>query len=360
MAKLLIEDLHKRFGAVKAVDGVTLVVEDGEFVTLLGPSGCGKTTTLNCLAGLEAPDEGTIQVDTKVFFDSSRSINLPPESRNAGLVFQSYALWPHKTVEANIDLPLRLRKYDQQEIRRRVEKVMQVVELSGLGKRYPHELSGGQQQRVALARALVYEPSILLLDEPLSNLDAKLRERARFWLREIQKRIGITTVYVTHDQLESLALSDRVAVMKDGKILQIGKPTEIYSKPTVPFVADFIGTNNFFEGTIQSVQGERMVLRLANGREIVAPVVVDAAMGKKATMAIRPQNIQLLSHPEGGNKDPNTFAVQIVSGQYLGSYYEYIVRDANLEFMLHTRKEIKEDHTTINFEPQECSVFLAP
>jgi iron(III) transport system ATP-binding protein len=263
-------------------------------------------------------------------------------------------------VEANIDLPLRLRKFNQQEIRQRVEKVMQVVELGGLGKRYPHELSGGQQQRVALARALVYEPSILLLDEPLSNLDAKLRERARFWLREIQKRIGITTVYVTHDQLESLALSDRVAVMKDGKILQIGKPTEIYSKPAVPFVADFIGTNNFLEGTIQAVRGERMVLRLSNGREIEAPLVVDAATGKKATMAIRPQNIQLLSHPEGGDKDPNTFAVQIVSGQYLGSYYEYIVRDANLEFMLHTRKEIKEDHATINFEPQECSVFLNP
>ena len=164
MAKLWIEGLRKNFGAVKAVDGVTLVVEDGELVTLLGPSGCGKTTTLNCLAGLEAPDAGTIRVDSRVFYDSGQSINLPPESRNAGLVFQSYALWPHKTVEANIDLPLRLRRFDSGEIRRRVEKIMEVVELRGLGKRYPHELSGGQQQRVALARALVYEPSILLLD----------------------------------------------------------------------------------------------------------------------------------------------------------------------------------------------------
>jgi iron(III) transport system ATP-binding protein len=240
-----------------------------------------------------------------------------------------------------------------------VEKIMEVVELKGLGKRYPHELSGGQQQRVALARALVYEPSILLLDEPLSNLDAKLRERARFWLREIQKRIGITTVYVTHDQLESLALSDRVAVMKDGKILQVGKPTEIYRKPAVPFVADFIGTNNFFEGEVQGVLGERMVLRLSHGREVEVPVVGEVVKGKKATMAIRPQDIQLVP-VGGGSKDLNTFGVQVVSGQYLGSYYEYIVRDGNLEFMLHTRKEIKGDHATINFDPQECSVFLNP
>ena len=359
MAKLWIEGLHKNFGAVKAVDGVTLVVEDGELVTLLGPSGCGKTTTLNCLAGLEAPDAGTIRVDGRVFYDSGQSINLPPESRNAGLVFQSYALWPHKTVEANIDLPLRLRRFDSGEMRRRVEKIMEVVELKGLGKRYPHELSGGQQQRVALARALVYEPSILLLDEPLSNLDAKLRERARFWLREIQKRIGITTVYVTHDQLESLALSDRVAVMKEGKILQIGKPTEIYRKPAVPFVADFIGTNNFFEGEVQGVLGERIVLRLGNGWEVEVPVVGGGVKGQKATMAIRPQDIQLVP-VGGGDQDPNTFGVQVVSGQYLGSYYEYIVRDGNLEFMFHTRKEIKGDHATINFDPQECSVFLNP
>jgi iron(III) transport system ATP-binding protein len=359
MAKLLIEGLYKRFGAVRAIDGVTLDVEDGEFITLLGPSGCGKTTTLNCLAGLETPDQGTIRVGDKVFFDSGRSIDLPPESRNAGLVFQSYALWPHKTVAANIDLPLRLRKYTEQEIRQRVEKIMQVVELSGLEKRYPHELSGGQQQRVALARALVYEPSILLLDEPLSNLDAKLRERARFWLRQIQQRIGTTTVYVTHDQLESLALSDRIAVMKDGKILQIGRPTEIFRNPSVPFVADFMGTNNFFEGTIQSAQGDRMVLRLNNGREIFVPAIADAAPGKKASMAIRPQNIQLIANPEGHSKDPNVFAVKIVGGQYLGTYYEYIVNDADKDFLFHAHKEIHGDHATIHFDPAECSVFLS-
>ncbi len=356
MAKLLIENLQKRFGGVKAIDGVTLTVADGEFVTLLGPSGCGKTTTLNCLAGLETPDEGTIRVGDKVFFDSGRSIDLPPESRNAGLVFQSYALWPHKTVGANIDLPLRLRKYSEKEIRERVENVMKVVELSGLEKRYPHELSGGQQQRVALARALVYEPSILLLDEPLSNLDAKLRERARFWLRQIQKRIGTTTIYVTHDQLESLALSDRIAVMKDGKILQIGSPTEIFEKPSVPFVADFMGTNNFFEGTIQSLEGDRMVFRLANGRELIVPTIPDALPGKKATMAIRPQNVQLAS--AAGAEAPNVFTVKVVGGQYLGTYYEYIVNDADGDFLFHTRKEIHGDQATVYFDPAECSVFL--
>ncbi len=359
MAKLLIDGLQKRFGSVKAIDGVTLAVEDGEFVTLLGPSGCGKTTTLNCLAGLETPDQGTIRVGDKMFFDSSRSIDLPPENRNAGLVFQSYALWPHKTVEANIDLPLRLRKYGGQEIRQRVEKIMQVVELSGLEKRYPHELSGGQQQRVALARALVYEPSILLLDEPLSNLDAKLRERARFWLRQVQRRIGTTTIYVTHDQLESLALSDRIAVMKDGKILQIGRPTEIFEKPSVPFVADFMGTNNFFEGTIQSMQRDRMTLQLSNGRVLIVPTIMDAALGKKATMAIRPQNIQLIANSEVDSKDPNIFTVRVVGGQYLGTYYEYIVNDTDRDFLFHTRKEILGDHATVHFDPGECSVFLS-
>jgi iron(III) transport system ATP-binding protein len=359
MAKLFIEHLEKRFGVVRAIDGVTLEVEDGELVTLLGPSGCGKTTTLNCLAGLETPDQGTIRVGDKVFFDSGRGIDLPPESRNAGLVFQSYALWPHKTVAANIDLPLRLRKYSEREIKERVQNIMQVVELSGLEKRYPHELSGGQQQRVALARALVYEPSILLLDEPLSNLDAKLRERARFWLRQVQQRIGTTTIYVTHDQLESLALSDRIAVMKDGKILQIGKPTEIFEQPSVPFVADFMGTNNFFEGTIQSLEGDRMALRLSNGRELFVPTVVDAAAGKKATMAIRPQNIELIADAAGDGKDPNVFTVKIVGGQYLGTYYEYIVSDAGREFLFHTHKEIPGDHATVYFDPAECSVFLS-
>jgi iron(III) transport system ATP-binding protein len=357
MAKLFIENLQKRFGAVNAIDGVTLTVDDGEFVTLLGPSGCGKTTTLNCLAGLETPNQGTIRVGDTVFFDSSRSIDLPPERRNAGLVFQSYALWPHKTVGANIDLPLRLRKFSEKEIQERVENIMKVVELTGLEKRYPHELSGGQQQRVALARALVYEPSILLLDEPLSNLDAKLRERARFWLRQVQKRIGTTTIYVTHDQLESLALSDRIAVMKDGKILQIGTPTEIFEKPALPFVADFMGTNNFFDGTIQSMQTERMSLRLSTGRELLVSSIVDAAPGKKVKMAIRPQNIQL-ANSEGGVEDPNIFSVKIVGGQYLGTYYEYIVTDADKDFMLHTHKEIRGDHATIYFDPRECSVFL--
>ncbi|MEB3806812.1 MAG: ABC transporter ATP-binding protein, partial [Desulfurococcales archaeon] len=230
MTRIRLEDVTKIYGGVVAVDHANIDIEHGEFFTIIGPSGCGKTTTLRIIAGFEVPEEG------KVYFDDRDVTYVKPYERNTAMVFQNYALWPHMTVYDNIAYGLRLRKVPEDEIRRRVEKVLDLVDLHGLENRYPLQLSGGQQQRVALARALVVEPSVLLLDEPLSNLDAKLRLEMREELRNLQKRLGITTVYVTHDQLEALSMSDRIAVMNKGRILQVGTPEELYMRPRNLFV----------------------------------------------------------------------------------------------------------------------------
>jgi len=237
-AGLVIEHLTKIFsGSVRAIDDVSLKIQPGEMVSFLGPSGCGKTTTLNCIAGLEHPDQGLIQVGDFVMTDGARHIFLQPEERGLGMVFQSYALWPHMTVADNVGFGLRIAKVSNAEIKRRVNDILELVGLGGMGSRYPFQLSGGQQQRVALARAVVAEPRVLLLDEPLSNLDAKVREAARIWLRDIQKRLGITAVYVTHDQAEALAMSDKIAVMHAGRVEQFATPQELYDQPATRFVA---------------------------------------------------------------------------------------------------------------------------
>src|SRR5215216_5508430 len=250
-AGMVIENLTKIFsGTVKAIDDVSLTIAPGELVSFLGPSGCGKTTTLNCVAGLEHPDQGVIRVGDFVMTDTSRKISLQPEERGLGMVFQSYALWPHMTVADNVAFGLRIAKTKKEEIKRRVESILELVGLGGMGKRYPFQLSGGQQQRVALARAVVTEPRLLLLDEPLSNLDAKVREQARIWLRDIQRRLGITTVYVTHDQAEALAMSDKIAVISAGRIEQFDAPQEVYDHPATRFVAEFIGATSFLKGKV--------------------------------------------------------------------------------------------------------------
>ncbi len=241
---LAIEGLEKRFGAVLAVAGVDLAVAEGEFVSLLGPSGCGKTTILRCIAGFEQPDRGHVRLAGAVVD------RLPPERRDIGMVFQSYALFPNMTVAGNIAFPMMLRGMPPAERARRVEALLEVVQLPGYGERRISELSGGQRQRVALARALAKEPRLLLLDEPLSALDAKIREELRVEIRHIQKELGITALYVTHDQEEALAISDRVVVMNAGRIEQVGSPIEIYRRPATLFVAGFVGTMNFFEGLV--------------------------------------------------------------------------------------------------------------
>src|SRR6266542_5462030 len=262
-AGLVIEHLTKIFsGSVRAIDDVSLKIQPGEMVSFLGPSGCGKTTTLNCIAGLEHPDQGLIQVGDFVMTDGVRHIFLQPEERGLGMVFQSYALWPHMTVADNVGFGLRIAKVSNAEIKRRVNDILELVGLGGMGSRYPFQLSGGQQQRVALARAVVAEPRVLLLDEPLSNLDAKVREAARIWLRDIQKRLGITAVYVTHDQAEALAMSDKIAVMHAGRVEQFATPQEVYDQPATRFVAEFIGATSFLKGTLIERKGDWVRVRL--------------------------------------------------------------------------------------------------
>lgn len=261
MAEVRIEHVFKRFGAVTAVNDFDLVVKDGEFVSILGPSGCGKTTTLRMIAGFERATEGEIYIGDHCVSSSIKGNFAPPEKRDIGMVFQSYAVWPHMTVAENVGYPLKIQKVDKKEREERVQKMLELVHLGEYSKRYPHQLSGGQQQRVALARALVAQPGLLLLDEPLSNLDAKLRESMRFEILAIQKELGITVVYVTHDQGEAMAMSDRVVVMSAGVVQQIGAPHEIYTKPANKMVADFIGLVNFIDG---EVKGDRVFIKGSN------------------------------------------------------------------------------------------------
>ena len=289
MAQLSFQGIVKTFGDVTAVDNVSLEIASGEFVTLVGASGCGKTTLLRIIAGFTKPDRGTLSIDGK------RVEGLPPSKREVGFVFQSYALFPTQTVAQNIGFSLSIRRRPKAEIAGRVEELCALTQLSGMEHRYPHELSGGQQQRVALARALAPDPSILLLDEPLAALDAKIRAHLRTEIRAVADRLGITTVYVTHDQEEALSISDRVAVMDAGRILQVGAPMEVYLRPSVSFVASFIGTINSLPG---QPAGDGM---LAIEGHPVAAQVPEALVGQESvTVSVRPENIDL-SRPEPGS-----------------------------------------------------------
>ena len=318
MAHVELRKLRKVYGNTVAVDGVDLDIDKGEFMTLLGPSGCGKTTTLRMIAGLIEPTDGEIRVGGKLL--SSPGIKVvPPEKRNMGMVFQSYAVWPHMKVFENVAFPLHNLKKSKEEIRRRVRAALELVKLDGLEDRYPSNLSGGQQQRVALARAMAVEPDILLFDEPLSNLDAKLREEMRFELKEIQRRIGVTSIYVTHDQAEAMAISDRIAVMSHGQIKQIGKPREIYDTPEDPFTAEFIGLANFFPGKATS---EKTVC-LAGREELEIDGCCGLNIGADVILSIRPHNIKIYKEV---NKTRNELQGIVEKGAYLGDKVDYRVR----------------------------------
>lgn len=287
MSRLFLKNLTKKFDDVVAVDHVNLEVEEGEFVTLLGPSGCGKTTTLRTIAGFYVPDEG------EVYFNDRLMNNVPPNKRNTAMCFQSYALFPHMNVWENIAFGLKMRKVPEEEQKKRVQRALEMLSLVGFEKRKPAQLSGGQQQRVALARAIVTEPDILLFDEPLSNLDAKLRIQVRVEIREMQKRLGITSIYVTHDQDEALAISDRIVVMNQGHIEQVGDPHTIYLYPKTAFVAGFIGIANIFTGRIVERSGGRFLLDTPFGRVRLVAEGVEAKVGEEVRFSFRPEDLLL-------------------------------------------------------------------
>ncbi|MCM8748406.1 ABC transporter ATP-binding protein [Thermomicrobiaceae bacterium CFH 74404] len=355
MGDLVIEGLVKHYGPVLAVDNVSLTVPAGKLVSLLGPSGCGKTTTLNCIAGLERPDAGVIRVAGTILTDASRRIFLPPERRRLGMVFQSYALWPHMTVFDNLAFGLRLQKVPRDEIHRRITEVLELVGLGGMERRYPYQLSGGQQQRVALARAVVSQPAVLLLDEPLSNLDAKVREQARFWLREFQQRLGITTVYVTHDQAEALAISDLVAVMSAGKVLQYGPPREIYERPATRFVADFIGATSFLDGTVSDRSDGLLRVRVGGEIELCVTHALARQPGEPVVLAVRAERITLAADGDTVNIVPGIKRSQV----YLGSRYQSLVETPAGTLRVETAMELPDGKVRLKLPP-EALVVLPP
>lgn len=328
MGGIELRGLTKRFGRVTAVDQVNLDIRHGEFVTLLGPSGCGKTTTLRLLAGFLTPDAGQILVDGEIYSAPGRC--LPPERRQMGMVFQSYAVWPHRTVFENVAFGLKIRKRPAAEVRDRVAAMLKLVGLGGFEDRYAAQLSGGQQQRVALARSLVVEPRILLLDEPLSNLDAKLRERMRVELKQLQRRTGITFVYVTHDQAEAMALSDRIAVFHDGSIRQHAAPREVYEHPADKVVADFMGLVNFLEGIVERDGRVRM------GSVPAVPVAAPswAKPGDAVWVAVRPEDLSLSPAPPGTPRDAVTGTVR--ERTYLGNLIDYWVNVGGVSLRVQT------------------------
>lgn len=319
-----IRNLFKRFGNVIAVNHIFLDIEEGEIVTLLGPSGCGKTTTLRCIAGLERPDDGDVVMDGKPLFSQGF---VPPSRREIGMVFQNYAVWPHMRVFDNVAYGLKLQKLPRDVIKARVAEVLESAGLAGLERRYPAQLSGGQQQRVALARALARRPKVLLLDEPLSNLDAKLRERMRFEIKSLVRRMRITTVYVTHDQAEAMVMSDRISVMNAGDIVQVGSPQEIYKRPTNRFVADFIGTMNFIPGEIvEALRGRDLACVYAEFGQKMHCRALDSTMAtpaRKVYVSIRPEDIEVFAKlPEGRE---NVFKGIIMHRAYLGNFLYFFV-----------------------------------
>ncbi|MGE5639930.1 MAG: ABC transporter ATP-binding protein [Clostridia bacterium] len=318
-------DIVKRFGDNEVVGRSSFSIGEGELFTLLGPSGCGKTTLLRLIAGFYAPDEGEIR------FDGKRVNDVPPHKRGIGMVFQNYALWPHMTVEENVSYGLKLRDTGSPEMKSRVAAILEKVRLEKYGARYPGQLSGGQQQRVALARALVLNPKILLLDEPLSNLDAKVRIQVRAEIRKLQKELGITTVYVTHDQEEALTLSDHIVVFNQGRIFQMGTPKDLYERPTNRFVADFIGINNLVDGTVResnagftAVDTEVGLLRALPNEALKA--------GGKCTLCVRPENIAL-----GFPSDSNSVKGKITFAAYLGHTLRYDVEVGRVVFKVDIR-----------------------
>jgi iron(III) transport system ATP-binding protein len=360
MPEICIAGLTKAFGDTVVLSDLTVTVHDKEFLTVLGPSGCGKSTTLMSIAGLVRPDGGRIACGDETFYDGGTGIHRTPEQRNLGVVFQSYAVWPHMTVSDNVAFPLQVRRLRKPEVRRRVGEVLELVELTGESRRYPHELSGGQQQRVALARALVYSPAVLLLDEPFSNLDAKLRERTRAWLRTLQRSLGLTTIFVTHDQHEALGMSDRVLVMDQGRAQQTGTPEDIYRRPANRFVADFVGHCNFLPATVSGVGPASARTARVNGTtlDLHIEALRDLALGESVTIAVRPEAIDVYTS-EGAvaSDDTSRYDADLRSVAFLGDHYEYRLGVGPLELLVQTTTSVGGGRLAVHIPPSACAVL---
>lgn len=352
---VILKNITKEFRAInsegifRAVDDISITINAGEFVTLLGPSGCGKTTTLRMIAGFETPTDGDILLGDQVIND------LPPNKRDTAMVFQSYALFPHYTIYENIAYGLKIKKMDPDTVKKKVNHIINLVGLEGLENRSPGQLSGGQQQRVALARALVMEPGVLLFDEPLSNLDAKLRVYMRNEIRKIQQNLGLTSIYVTHDQSEAMSLSDRVIVMNKGKIEQVGTPQEIYQRPATEFIADFIGTANFADATIKEADKDSVTVHMLGS--ITQIPVNDSSIFKKeekVRIVIRPESITVA--------DSGRYKGKIILSTFMGNVQEYTIKAADATLFVETSnpsgKKIYKENDDVMFDIEEDSMHI--
>jgi iron(III) transport system ATP-binding protein len=364
LADIRIHNLTKTFdrGTIKAVDNLTITIEEGRLIALLGPSGCGKTTTLRCVAGLEQQDSGEIYFGERLVCSPGRKVYVPPEKRGLGMVFQSYAIWPHMTVFENVAFPLRRQKLDKDNIKKRVMESLELVGLQGLESRYPTKLSGGQQQRVAFARAIVARPQALLFDEPLSNLDAKLREKMRFEIVELQKSTNITTIYVTHDQAEAMVISDKIAIMNQGVIEQIGTAREIYERPKSQFVAGFIGLTNFIQGKIASKRPEKdewVIHSPALGLEIVGKSEETLAEGQEVIVSIRPEHIELFR--ERPDRNFNLIKGRVERMTYIGEYSDLVAKVGSVELRVHSPSHLvfrSGSHVYLSLPPELCNLLV--
>jgi iron(III) transport system ATP-binding protein len=351
MAELTVKDVALRLGDNEILKGVSVAVPAGEVVALLGPSGSGKTTLLRAIAGLETPYRGSIGIGDHVFFDAAREVELPAEERGLGLVFQSYALWPHRTVFENVAYGLKLRGVSTAEIKARVEKTLSQIGLAHLAARYPHQLSGGQQQRVAIARALVYEPPVILLDEPLSNLDAKLREEARAWLRTLIVTLGLSAIHVTHDQVEAMAIADRIVLLDAGVIAQEGSPTTLYNEPATLFAAEFMGSNNRLDAKLLENSGGRATIELF-GERLSGIARTKAAAGEKATGIVRIERVRCASSP-GANR----LKMELKAPMYLGERWELVLARENVTVRAYASAPLEPGEHYVEFPPEALWVF---
>ncbi|GAB3629965.1 lipase [Pandoraea terrae] len=351
MDKLIVDNLCLSYGANPILKGVSFALKAGEVVCLLGASGSGKTTLLRAVAGLEQPSSGRIALDAQVFFDGEDEIDCPVEQRSLGLVFQSYALWPHRTVSDNVGYGLKLRKVGSAERKRRVQGVLEQLGLGHLSERFPYQLSGGQQQRVAIARALVYNPPVILLDEPLSNLDAKLREEARAWLRELIVSLGLSALCVTHDQTEAMAMSDRILLLRNGRIEQEGTPAQLYGAPRSLYTAEFMGSNNRIDATVTSIDGEHVRLR-GNGFELQARAREALQPGQAAQAVIRLERVQVADGP-----GQNRLNANLVTSMYLGDRWEYLFHCGELRFRAFGHIPRDPGNHWVEFPANDCWAF---